>query len=168
MHNIHICDECGNPAANIHLTKIENNEVSAVHLCEDCAREKGISIVVDPSKLGIPGLSGPQMADLAAPVAAPAPRLCSSCGTTEIELDKRGLLGCPSCYSVFRDRIDAAQLQFADTLTYTGKMYERGSGFEDETFLREELARAVRGENFEMAVVLRDRLARIAPPAESV
>ena len=166
MHNIHICDECGNPAANIHLTKIENNEVSAVHLCEECAREKGISIVVDPSKLGIPGMVAAPLPTGSAPSAPPPPLRCASCGTTETELDARGLLGCPSCYSVFRDRIDAVQLQCADHLTYTGKMYEKGSGFEDETFLREELDRAVRAEHFEMAVVLRDRLARIAPAVE--
>ncbi len=164
------CEECGHNMASVHLTKIENNEVTAVHLCEECAKGKGISIAIDPEKFGLASMPIPMQQAIAAmqPQAPSKPVLvCQSCGTNQDEFDKTGRLGCASCYGAFREQIDKIQLRFSDTLAYKGKMYSRGTCSEDETFLREELCRAVKGENFELAASIRDRIKRIARNPEA-
>ncbi len=35
------CQLCNNNEATVHLTEIINNKVSKLHICEECAREKG-------------------------------------------------------------------------------------------------------------------------------
>ena len=35
-----ICDLCKKKKANVHLTEIINDEVTELHLCEDCAKKK--------------------------------------------------------------------------------------------------------------------------------
>jgi len=37
-----LCDECKKNEAIIHFTQIVNNKVSKYHLCQECAKEKGI------------------------------------------------------------------------------------------------------------------------------
>ena len=36
-----LCDVCGKKEATVHLTEIINNNVTKLHICEDCAKEKG-------------------------------------------------------------------------------------------------------------------------------
>ena len=36
------CDNCHDRPAAIHLTQIVNNSVTTLHLCEQCAAEKGV------------------------------------------------------------------------------------------------------------------------------
>ena len=37
-----ICEICGSAHAVVHLTQIENNQMSTSHLCEKCAAAKGV------------------------------------------------------------------------------------------------------------------------------
>ena len=43
---MNMCDECGINPANIHLTQILQNETHVFHLCDECARKKGINISI--------------------------------------------------------------------------------------------------------------------------
>ena len=49
-----LCDECNCKPANVHLTQIIQNEVIVQHLCEECARHRGISIVIEDGHLSLP------------------------------------------------------------------------------------------------------------------
>ena len=46
------CDNCGKREAVIQLTQVENNEMRVLHLCEDCAAERGVE--VDAQKTNAP------------------------------------------------------------------------------------------------------------------
>jgi len=35
------CDICGKREATVHLTEIVNDKMTKLHLCEECAKEKG-------------------------------------------------------------------------------------------------------------------------------
>src|SRR5690606_33309536 len=37
-----LCESCGQRDASIHYTQIEKNEMQTLHLCEQCAAEKGL------------------------------------------------------------------------------------------------------------------------------
>ena len=38
------CDICGKKKATVHLTEIVDEQMSEMHLCEDCAREKSVQM----------------------------------------------------------------------------------------------------------------------------
>ncbi|MGB4132260.1 MAG: hypothetical protein WBK45_10055, partial [Tepidanaerobacteraceae bacterium] len=39
-----LCEECHMRPATVHITKIVNNEKTEMHLCEECAKEKHLSL----------------------------------------------------------------------------------------------------------------------------
>ena len=38
------CDICGKKKATVHLTEIVDEQMSEMHLCEECAREKSVQM----------------------------------------------------------------------------------------------------------------------------
>ena len=38
------CDVCGNKKATVHLTEIVDEQMTELHLCEDCARQKSVQM----------------------------------------------------------------------------------------------------------------------------
>ena len=38
------CDLCGAKKATVHLTEIVDEQMTELHLCEDCAREKSVQM----------------------------------------------------------------------------------------------------------------------------
>ena len=38
------CDICNKKKATVHLTEIVDEQMSEMHLCEDCAREKSVQM----------------------------------------------------------------------------------------------------------------------------
>jgi protein arginine kinase activator len=89
-------------------------------------------------------------------------RVCTQCGFTYAEFRERGLLGCPECYASFGDAL------FADLLQMHPDLYRRApetsgesrdaSPAEDPARLRELFSDALRGERYEEAATLRQRL----------
>jgi protein arginine kinase activator len=77
---------------------------------------------------------------------------CNICGTTFSELQKRGLVGCPECYSIFSEYLSEDR----------GKSYKRTfstqKGTEYIERLEKKLKKAVESEDFEEAAQLRDKI----------
>ena len=44
-----LCDNCKEQDAVVHLTTIQNNAVTLLHLCEKCAAEKGLESAPEPA-----------------------------------------------------------------------------------------------------------------------
>ncbi|OYV73793.1 MAG: hypothetical protein B7Z72_01695 [Gemmatimonadetes bacterium 21-71-4] len=53
-----LCDSCRDRDAVVHLTQIENNTVTQIHLCERCAAERGVETTIaepkHPGRWGCP------------------------------------------------------------------------------------------------------------------
>lgn len=160
-----ICDECNSNPANIHLTQIINNEVTVQHLCEECAKNKGISVVIEDTEDTKPAL----------PQAVTEPALkektelktgeklrCSQCGLLFDEFKEKGWLGCPSCYIAFQKEIDNLLVQVHGASVHKGKMYRAPDSSieinDDLVFLRKELDNAIQSEKFELAAAIRDKI----------
>lgn len=142
------CDECGMNPANVHLTQIMQNETQVFHLCEDCARKKGISISVNQE-------SAPEEMQ----EAGEEDRVCSNCALKLSEFRLKGWLGCPSCYDAFQDQIDRLLVQVHGSSVHKGKKYvctveECHKG--DLERLRHDLKTAIKDELFEQAAAIRD------------
>jgi protein arginine kinase activator len=152
-----VCDNCGQNEAIIHLTHIEDNQVSTKHLCEDCAAEKGLQ----------PGESAenfPLTDFLAqvgkAPDATPSSP-CPFCGLKYEEFKKAGRLGCPQCYVSFEPNLKGLLRRLHGGTQHVGKVYlppnpSDAQNQERLAGLRRKLSKAVEREDFERAAEIRD------------
>ena len=166
-----LCDNCGEREAAIHLTQIVNNSVTTLHLCEQCAADKGVETGASVAKfplgdflasLGKSG--GAEQPDVAAGVA------CSFCGGTLKDFRETGRLGCAMCYTTFEPHLRDLLRRLHGSSQHVGERYaaapvagtgegrEAGAAGPEAGELREQLKRAVEAENFELAALLRDKL----------
>jgi len=145
------CNECGCNPANVQVTQIMQNETRVIHLCEECARKKGIAIMLDTELLSTQEMieNGSQKA-------------CSFCGLSLEQYRGNGLLGCPDCYKTFQDDIDEMLFQLHGSSMHRGKKY---IGLSEEVCrqtnmeqLSVELASAIKNEEFEQAAAIRDAI----------
>ncbi len=153
-----ICENCGERDAVVHLTQIEDAQVTTVHLCERCAAERG----VEPPPAGKTPL-GSFLAAIGDSEAPPDGALerCPGCGATFANFRETGRLGCAECWTAFEAPLRELVRRLHGSTVHVGERYvSRGtiatpSAEED---LRERLRLAVETENFELAAELRDRL----------
>ncbi|MFA5537439.1 MAG: UvrB/UvrC motif-containing protein [Bacillota bacterium] len=162
-----LCDHCKQNEANVHITKIINNDKTTVHLCEECARqyqqEMGNFLQSNfsfPKFLGslfeqagfIPG-DGPVIQKTLA---------CPKCGTTSREISQYGKLGCVECYDTFSQSLTPIIKGVHGRETHIGKVPHRTGKdirLKQEIFrLKEQLAALVAGEEFEEAAKVRDQI----------
>ena len=158
------CDHCGERPAAIHLTQIVNDSVTTVHLCEQCAAEKGVQTGATVAKFPLSDFlaSMGKGASSQLPV-ADDPAECTSCGGTLQDFRDTGRLGCPECYRTFGSHLRDLLRRLHGSSQHVGEQYvaaEAGGTREAPTVaeLRDQLRRAVDSENFELAADLRDRI----------
>ena len=165
-----LCENCGEREAQIHLTQIVNNNVTQLHLCEQCAAEKGVETGASVAKFPLGDFlaslgksSGGEQADVAPGVA------CPFCGGTLKDFRETGRLGCARCYTTFEPHLRDLLRRLHGSSRHAGEAYAGATGAEavsapaaapsrDVGDLREQLKRAVETENFELAAELRDKL----------
>ncbi len=159
------CDNCGERPAAIHLTQIEGNSVTTVHLCEECAAEKGVQTGASVAKLPLSGFLASVGHGAAAALPADADAGgCGFCGATLQDFRATGRLGCSHCYVEFESQLRELLRRIHGSHVHTGRVYlpaSAATGAEPaqvQSELREQLRRAVETENFELAAELRDRL----------
>jgi len=161
-----ICESCEANEAVIHLTQIEGNEMSEVHLCEVCAAERGLETEVQPTGLPLTNFLA-QMSDEGAGPRPGADTRCPFCGLTFGEFREVGRLGCPQCWSAFESHLTGLLRRVHGSTQHIGKVYlppdptasEREKRLEG---LRRQLERAVDIEDFERAAALRDEIRSFA------
>jgi protein arginine kinase activator len=156
------CQFCNEQVATIHLTEIEDGQKKEVHLCEDCYKDK--NTVVEKSA-SLDSLIKTLLSNLDDQTVDRS-RACPICGTTYTDFQKRGLLGCPEDYTVFKDSIGPLleKVQGAEA-THKGKVPRsflgQRSHAEKLIVLRKELDEVIKNEMFEKAAELRDEIKRL-------
>ena len=147
------CDECGVNPANVHLTQIVDGATVVAHLCEECARKKGISISIAAENA---------VAENVKKVPTEKDVVCQSCAMRLSEFRARGWLGCSVCYETFSDEIDELLVQVHGSREHCGKRPKTGlaeattSDNAEIVRLRDQLDKAVMDEEFELAAAIRD------------
>lgn len=156
-----LCDICGKNKATVHLTEIVDNEMSELHLCEECAREKSVQM---EQHFGLSDLLA-GLADFGSALETTATRgkKCPNCGLSYADFKKIGRLGCSECYSVFKEflapllkRIHGSTQHLGKTpVEAANKVSRLTSKLED---LKVRLQKAIELEEFEEAAKLRDKI----------
>jgi protein arginine kinase activator len=157
-----LCVNCSEREATIHLTQIVDNEMSTFHLCETCAAEKGLSPSLGAEATPLTGFLA-QMGKEGAGEAGLAPGSCAGCGLTLAEFRRTGRLGCAQCYGQYGSHLRALLRRLHGGTQHVGKVFlPRDAARSDQAArlasLRRSLQRAVDGEDFERAAMLRDQI----------
>jgi len=160
-----LCDNCKERDAIINLTQVEHDSKVTLHLCEQCAQQKGVETggAVLKSPLGnFLGALGKGAALV--PAAADGVR-CPACGSTLRDFRDSGRLGCDQCYVAFDGHLRDLLRRLHGSSQHVGERYEmpgEAGGDSDPRSrlleLKAQLRQAVEGENFELAAELRDRI----------
>ena len=156
-----ICDVCAKKKATVHLTEIVDEQMSELHLCEDCARQKSVQM---EQQFGLAdllaGLSdfGKQVKDY-----EKTKLLCGTCGLNYNDFKKLGRLGCSECYPSFKDNLSTLLKKIHGSNRHLGKTpltRSKSTKQKMETMidLKERLQSAIAREDFEQAAELRDKI----------
>ena len=157
-----VCDVCGKKKATVHLTEIVDEQMSEMHLCEDCARQKSVQM---EQQFGLADLLA-GLADFGKqvkPSADPVLITCSNCTLTYDEFRKLGRLGCSECYNSFNEQLSSLLKKIHGSNRHLGKTpkkmrQEVKKKIDRIQDLRYQLQRAIESEDFEKAAELRDKI----------
>ncbi len=174
-----LCDICKKNEATVHLTEVVNDDVSELHICQQCAREKGTSM---QQNFGIAELlSG--LVDLPVDMISKKSHIsvkCNGCGMSYDNFKKMGRFGCARCYDAFKRALYPLFKKIHGTSCHMGKkpvkLVSTRSGkpggrpanpdkaccVKDKLKdLKSKLLDAIKKEEFEQAAVLRDKIKAI-------
>ncbi len=155
------CNFCEKKKATVHLTEIVDDQMSEMHLCEECAREKSVQM---EQQFGLSDLLA-GLADFGKQVKdyEQVKLECSSCHMEYKDFKKFGRLGCSECYTSFSTHLATLLKRIHGSNHHFGKSPTRVSPAQKkktEVFgdLKIQLQRAIQNEDFEKAAQLRDKL----------
>ena len=166
-----LCDICGKKQATVHLTEIIDDQMTELHLCEPCAKEKGAQMEkhFDLSDL---------LAGLADMGSAPGLQVdekvkCPNCGMNYQDFKAIGQLGCSECYKAFNKNLIPLLKRIHGSIQYFGKMpavsaarslkpgaakSKAASALQQLEDYKARLHKAIQEEEFEQAARLRDKI----------
>ncbi len=155
------CDICSKKKATVHLTEIVDDQMSEMHLCEECARQKSVQM---EQQFGLADLLA-GLADFGKPAKEETHETlkCSSCGMTYDEFRKFGRLGCGQCYESFKMHLSTLLKKVHGSNHHLGKTPAKISQSEKKTIesfqeLKMQLQQAIQIEDFERAAEIRDKI----------
>lgn len=166
-----LCQSCGKKEANFHYTSNENGKVTELHLCHDCAAEKGL---LDDSFASFNPFSvfenGEGLFDnLLSGMLAPSntrklkeAAVCPFCGMRLNEFLRGGKAGCAKCYVTFKDAVAPTVKKLHGNTTHTGKTPRGRAGLRSKKDKKAELEKllqkAIETQEYEKAAEYRDAL----------
>ncbi|MCM8771372.1 MAG: UvrB/UvrC motif-containing protein [Candidatus Omnitrophica bacterium] len=155
-----LCDVCGKKQATVHLTEIIDDQITELHLCEDCARKKSQQM---ENQFGLADLLA-GLAEFGKPweEKETIKLKCPNCGITYNNFLKMGRLGCSECYPAFKKYLVPLLKKIHGSAQHLGKAPHKISRVlkevEDLEELRQKLQRAIEKEEFEEAARIRDQI----------
>ena len=155
------CDICGKKKATVHLTEIVDEQMSEMHLCEDCAREKSSQM---EQQFGLADLLA-GLGDFNKQVkeSEKINLKCINCGMTYDDFRKFGRLGCSKCYEAFKTHLASLLKKIHGSNQYFGKAPVKVATMDRKNIqnlqeLKTQLMQAIQLEDFEKAAHLRDKI----------
>ena len=165
-----ICPYCKKHEATIHYTEVINSQVKKIHICEECAKKKGINAELPFSFSDVfsalsKGLEQISVSQAASPENTPEQVECPECSMQLQELLKQGRMGCAHCYDTFEDILKDILQNVQKSPSHIGKTpkkFIRSPDVKRRLAQREKaLKQAVNEERYEDCVVLRDEIRKL-------
>lgn len=163
-----LCETCKEKAATIHLTEINNGQRIETHLCQHCAQQQGLTLTTQiPLNELLDTLLSAQKtaAEKEGKVASSniPDHACPVCGMTLKRFAKDPLLGCANDYKEFDTELTPLVKQSHNGNTrHVGKVPSKAGEDDKQQIARlnleNQLAEAIKNEDYETAAKLRDQL----------
>lgn len=163
------CQECHERPATLHFTKVVNGNKSEIHVCEQCAKEKGyISDEEEAYSLHdlLSGLFNFESSSITGNKSnnfVTKGLTCDKCGMSYQEFTQVGKFGCAECYHTFSEHLNPIfRRVHSGNTTHDGKIPKRiGTDIHYRKLvrdLRSELHQLIVDEEFEQAAQVRDKI----------
>ncbi len=154
-----LCQSCGQNQATTHIKTIVNGELAEISLCRECAQKLGYNSFFGSFGMDFDKFLGSLMGNGRGQKSR---KRCECCGSTFEDIAKSGKVGCASCYSVFYDDLLPSIQRIHGKTLHIGKL-AKSAGSEVKikstiVKLKEELANAIKEQEFEKAAKLRDEI----------
>ncbi len=175
-----LCEKCKKRTATVFYNENINGKTRSYSLCGECAaklREKGeiqevtsmLNSFADPffdlqENLfsGFFGIPSQKMIS--------TQKKCNECGFTYGDIAQRGKVGCPNCYTVFRDELTPMLRSIHGTTTHNGAVPSRHRAKQERNErlkqLKKQLHDVVQKEDYETAARLRDEIRQLQSEKE--
>jgi len=168
------CQICHQNEAQIVFTQVVSTGKVVLHICTECARNKGLSIEIEHTQPSISAASF--LADYGGEKEKPeedVPDLvCGTCGLTYAEFKESGLFGCDRCHLAFDQHVRRLLKQMHGTAVHIEAVpkhvAEKITLKQSIKELKHQLRESVKNENYERAAELRDRIAALEKEHEQV
>ncbi|MDX9754791.1 MAG: UvrB/UvrC motif-containing protein [bacterium] len=160
------CEICKKNVARIHVTQIRDGNKLSIHICPECALEKGVAGPAINTSFSIEQIVNQASKGVTLDShALMNPKTCTACGLTYNAFKESGRLGCAMCYDLFADELEPLLLRIQKELRYNGKYPEEGNDLlqkkREIAELKRQLKIAVEKEDFHKAAELRDRIVEL-------
>ena len=161
-----LCEECGVNEACYTISVMMGGQITQRHLCADCMAKMNMNLAAGNVKhllsAIMSAITGAEEAESTPAVDPAEDVLCERCNTTLSQFTKTGKLGCPHCYTAFREQLTPMLQQIHGRVQHAGRKplddeaAQRRRSVYDR--LTRQLEQAVAVEDFETAAILRDQL----------
>jgi protein arginine kinase activator len=156
-----VCDICAVNPATVHLTEIIDEQMTELHLCEECAKTKSMDM---EQQFGLAELLA-GLSDAGKTLAEDKEIIklkCPNCGISYEDFRKMGRLGCSECYNAFRKYLMPLLKRIHGSSKHYGKIplaiAMPAQAKSEIVELKTKLEKAIQGEEFEEAARIRDLL----------
>lgn len=162
--NAMICELCGKHNATVYFKGMINDQAIKMHVCEACAKKKGLMFPFGKSAQSL----GQMISNLAATANLGGALLgltCKTCGLNYAEFRQTSEFGCSQCYATFAQLIAPLLKKIQGSTQHIGKTYKRAvrttSVVQELARLKLELRDAIGKEAYEEAARLRDQIQQL-------
>jgi protein arginine kinase activator len=161
-----LCDICKKKKAVIHYTEFIDGNYKELHLCQDCAAKKdfldGSFHFIDSSAESGHGIKFKTNSEQSY---NSNELKCKNCGLTFEQFRKIGKLGCSQCYKYFYEELKPLLSRIHNSNQHTGKQpinkSYKSTDYETLKQLKKDLQNAVNAEDYEKAILLRDKINKL-------
>lgn len=161
-----LCERCKKNTATVFYEETINGETRSYSLCQTCAADmkksgelsnlfhfSGIGAMHDQLFGGLFGTVEP---------IDQIRKTCPLCASSFSDLKKNGKVGCPECYKIFGEELNATIHSIHGNVKHIGRSpakFRKNKEKENELkALKKQLKEAISTENFEEAALLRDKI----------
>lgn len=152
------CRHCEKDATAVVNERVEGR-LREVHVCADCARERGLTAAKNPQLTAVDAVIEKSIrANVGESVGELADLTCPVCSLKFMEYRSTGHLGCPNDYQVFSKGLLPHLIRTQGATRHVGKVARQRPSSHNRLGLRTQLRDAISREDYEAAARLRDQL----------